>query len=32
MGAAGRRRVAEELGWHRQIEPLIAAYRRALDC
>ncbi|MEO1686318.1 MAG: glycosyltransferase family 4 protein [Pseudomonadota bacterium] len=31
MGAFGRRRVVEELGWERQIEPLIAAYLRAAE-
>jgi len=30
-GAFGRRRVVEELGWERQIEPLIAAYLRAAE-
>lgn len=30
MGAFGRKRVEEELNWGKQIEPLIAAYRRAL--
>lgn len=31
MGAFGRKRVEEELNWGQQIEPLIAAYRRALN-
>jgi len=30
MGAFGRQRVESELDWSRQIEPLIAAYRRVL--
>jgi glycosyltransferase involved in cell wall biosynthesis len=30
MGASGRRRVESELNWSHQIEPLIAAYRKAL--
>jgi len=30
MGAFGRHRVESELDWSRQIEPLIAAYRRVL--
>jgi glycosyltransferase involved in cell wall biosynthesis len=30
MGEYGRRRVESELGWHRQIAPLIAAYAKAL--
>ena len=30
MGAYGRKRVEDELGWQHQIEPLIAAYRKAL--
>ena len=30
MGAFGRRRVESELNWRRQIDPLIAAYRKAL--
>ena len=31
MGEAGRRRVEEELNWGRQVEPLLAAYKQALD-
>lgn len=31
MGAFGRRRVEQELSWDYQIEPLLAAYRRALN-
>lgn len=31
MGAFGRRRVEEQLSWTQQIEPLLAAYQRALD-
>ena len=31
MGAFGRKRVETELGWAQQVEPLLAAYRRALD-
>jgi len=30
MGAYGRRRVEQELGWHHQIAPLLNAYRKAL--
>ena len=31
MGATGRKRVEDELCWDMQIEPLLAAYDRALD-
>ena len=31
MGAYGRKRVVEELNWQHQIDPLLAAYKQALD-
>lgn len=31
MGAFGRKRVEEELNWAKQIEPLLAAYRKVLS-
>jgi glycosyltransferase involved in cell wall biosynthesis len=31
MGRSGRRRVVEELNWQHQIEPLLDAYRQALE-
>lgn len=31
MGAYGRQRVTDELSWQHQIQPLLAAYRKALD-